>query len=139
MGIATKAAGFASALAVVSTATIAAAASVTNPPSINPFAIIGLYGAPEAAGALCANAATAAVVGVATTTQQDRSAGCVLPITDPPPVPADPAPPGGSAIAGGPGVTPLLLGLVGIAGIAALIASQDGDDRPGRPTPISPN
>ena len=143
MSIGKALSGIASALALVSTSSLAAVAPLTvpNPAPVNPFAIIGVYGSPAAAQALCGNAATAAVAGAAAA--QAPGAGCVLPVTDPvvPPPAAEPvpAPVEPVAVAGGPGITPLLLGLVGIAGLAALIASQNGDDGPDTPTPVSPN
>ncbi len=142
MGIVSKFSAIASALALVSTSSIAAVApiAVSTPAPVNPFAIIGLYGSPASAQALCGNAASAVAAGAAAAAQAP-GAGCVLPVADPVvvPPPAEPVAPIQTPVAAtGPGIAPLLLGLAGIAGIAALIASQNGNkDRP-VPPPISP-
>ncbi len=127
-------------LALCSGSSLAAAAPMAaSVPALNPYAAIGLYGSPEAAAALCSNAATSAAVGAAAMAQSPAQ-GCVLPVTDPvaPPV-AQPAPMPVAAVAPtGLGITPILLGLLGIAGIAALIASQSSGRGGNTPPPISP-
>ncbi|QIK95845.1 hypothetical protein G7076_04620 [Sphingomonas sp. HDW15A] len=135
-GIGKKISGAAIALALCSSSSFAAVAT-SAPAAVNPYAVIGVYGSPAAAQALCGNAATAAAAGAAAAAAQ-APAGCVLPVVDAAPVVADAGPPPLPPVAasGGIGIWPVLLALGALAGLALLISGDDDDNNDG--VPVSP-
>ena len=134
-GIGKKISGAVLALALCSSSSFAAVAT-SAPAAVNPYAIIGVYGSPAAAQALCGNAATAAVAGAAAAAQAPTP-GCVLPVVDAAPVVADTGPPPPVAASGGIGIWPVLLALGALAGLVLLI-SDDDDNNDDVPSPVSP-
>ena len=127
-GLAKLVTGAAAALVLCSSSSFAAVAT-SAPAAVNPYAVIGVYGSPASAQALCGNAATAAVAGAAAAAQAPP-AGCVLPVVDAAPVVADtaPLPPPPMAASGGIGIWPVLLALGALAGLALLISDDDDDN-----------
>lgn len=129
--------GAVAALVLCSSSSFAAVAT-SAPAAVNPFAVIGVYGSPAAAQALCGNAATAAVAGAAAAAQAPAP-GCVLPVVDAAPVVVDTgSPPPPMAASGGIGLWPVLLALGALAGLALLISGDDDDDDDDVPVPVSP-
>ena len=132
------------ALAVLGSS-VAGAAPASAPGSIDPLAVVGLFGTADSAAAVCARSADAAAVHTASiSSDRRRGAGCVLPpmqggsstvaITDTAAV--SPLVPGGGASA-----LPLLLGLAAVVAAVAVILN----DKDGRivlpiqpPVPVSP-
>ena len=133
--------GAALGVALCFSSTIASAAALPAPMSINPFVALSAYGTMQSRSAVCATAVSAAGVSIAAEGQ--AAPGCVLPILDPVvPVVVETAPVGipvGVPVAAGGfglGIGALLAGLVLVAGLAAVLLSNGNDnDR----LPISPD
>ncbi len=112
---------------------VAAAAPTTAPRTVDPLAIVSIFGTADSAAAICAGSSAAAVAGAATAAAgQAPGAGCVLPVVDtpPPPVAETAPPPVAPAVvpASGIGALPLLAGLAAIAVIAALLLNNNNDN-----------
>jgi hypothetical protein len=109
--------------------TAATAAPVAAPQTVDPLAIVSIFGTADSAAAICAGSSAGAAAAVA---GQAPGAGCVLPVVDAPPPPvAETAPPPlapAAVPASGIGVLPLLAGLAAIAVIAALILKNNNDN-----------
>ena len=108
------------------------------PAPVNPFAVMGAFGSPASAAALCGNVTSTATAGVATAAQAPAP-GCVLPVVETAaPVAQDiPAPSPMVAVANN-AILPALLVISGIAAWALLFALEsDDDDDDGDIAPIS--
>lgn len=128
-------AGAVAALALCTSSTGAIAASTHTVPraSISPLVALSALGSDASRAALCG--ASAAAAAGAAAAAQGAAPGCVLPVVDvvPPPPVVEAAPPPPivepvAPVAGGFGVSPLLLALVGIAAAYALYKILDDDD-----------
>jgi hypothetical protein len=118
----------------------ASAAPAAAPRTVDPFAVVSIFGTAESAAAICAGSSAAAAGAATAASGQAPGAGCVLPVVDapPPPVVETPPPPPPPFVPppAGIGALPLLAGLAAIIAIAALLASQDEDGEIN--LPISP-
>lgn len=113
-------------------------AATAAPAPVNPFAVMSVFGSPAAAAALCGNAASTAVVGVATAAQA-TAPGCVLPVVDTVPALGQELPPSSPMVAvGNNAILPALLVISGLAAWALLFALQDDDDNDNDFVPVSP-
>jgi hypothetical protein len=125
---------------------VASAAPVAAQQTVDPFAIVSIFGTADSAAAICAGSSAAAAASAATVAAgQAPGTGCVLPVVDTPPPPvAETAPPplAPAAVAAGSGigVFPLLLGLAAIAAAVAVILNDENGhiDLPTPPEPVSP-
>ena len=124
--------GATAAIALCVSPTVATAATSATIQPVNPLVAVSIFGTQASAQTVCTNAAGAtAAAGAAAASQ--AQAGCVLPVGDAVPPPAEPGPV--VVERSGIGITPIILGLLGIAALAALIASGNDDSD----SPISPS
>jgi len=120
--------------AFVAIAMLGSQAAATAPRTVDPLAVVSIFGTAESVAAVCAGSSAAATAGAATATAasgQAPAAGCVLPVVDAPPPPVAETPPAVAPVApppGGIGALPLLLGLAAIVGIAAVVLAHDTSD-----------
>lgn len=131
-------AGSVAAIALMFSSTGAIAASTPAPQQISPWAALTVLSGGAPAAAVCGAAAAVAA-------GQPAPTGCVLPVVDAPapvavaqPAPVAPVMP----VAGGYGMTPLLLGLAAIAiGVGLFFAVKGNGNNNNAPpvVPVSPS
>jgi len=111
----------------VSSTAAAAAAPSSSVPQVNPWAALSAMSGGAPAAALCGAAAVAAAA-------QTPAPNCVFPVVDAAPVAATPPPtpvpvPPVEPLAGGFGLSPLLLGALALGGAAILYAVLNKKDK----------
>ena len=124
---------------------VVAAAPAAAPNSVDPLAVVGLFGTADSAAAVCAGSTNYAAAHTASlSSDQRREAGCVLPAMEsgsPSATIADTAVVSPLVPGGGASALPLLLGLAAVVAAVAVILN----DKDGRivlpiqpPVPVSP-
>lgn len=119
--------------AFVAIALLGSSAATAAPRTVDPLAVVSIFGTAESAAAVCAGSSAAAAAGAATAAAgQAPVTGCVLPVVDAPPPPVVETPPPAAMApvvppSGGLAILPLLVGLATLAGIAAVILKSDDD------------
>lgn len=115
--------------AFVAIALLGSSAATAAPTTVDPLAVVSVFGTAESVAAVCAGSSAAATAGAATAASgQAPGAGCVLPVVDAPPLPvAEPAPAIApmAVVPSGVNALPILAGLAAILAIAIVILRND--------------